>query len=232
MWWKLKKSSAVSTGKKSVFRRVIVKLLRLIGIVFVLVIFGLVLRRWLLLRSDDANIISETQKSFDVLSKEKVLTEPSAENVDSMGVLSSENYRVGQIVLGGDVGLLSPGDEYAELLIDEIRGEALGSKDQDEGRALITWKTSKMTISTLRYSKTSGGSEKVFEEEGFGMLHSVVLSNLDLSSSYLYTITARDRYGNEKISEAHAVYTGSKTVSLFELIVGALQDVFGWAVKR
>ena len=64
------------------------------------------------------------------------------------------------------------------------------------------------------------------------MTHSAVLSNLDLASTYLYTVVARDRYGNEVSSESHAVYTGTKVVSLFELIVNALQEVFGWAVKR
>jgi hypothetical protein len=53
-----------------------------------------------------------------------------------------------------------------------------------------------------------------------------------MASTYLYTVSVRDRYGNEVTSDSHAVYTGTKVVSLFELIVNALQEVFGWAVKK
>lgn len=154
-------------------------------------------------------------------------------DVNSPGLLASENFRVGQIVLGGDVGVLVQGDEFSELGISDIRGETLGSKDQNEGRALITWKTTKPALSTVKYGKNAGGSsEATFSEDGYGLTHSAVLDRLDLASTYLYTISVRDRYGNELSSDAYAIYTGSKVVSLFELITSALQDVFGWAVKK
>lgn len=153
-------------------------------------------------------------------------------DVNSPGLLASENFRVGQIVLGGDVGVLVQGDEFSELGISDIRGETLGSKEQNEGRALITWKTTKPALSTVKYNKNAGGSETTFSEDGYGLTHSAVLDRLDLASTYLYTISVRDRYGNERSSDSYAIYTGSKVVSLFELITGALQDVFGWAVKK
>jgi hypothetical protein len=193
---------------------------------------------WLRARSEKSDLRAvQTEKAADSsggtgrdASGEAVVL--GTNDVGSVGVLSSENYRVGQIVLGGDVGLLSQGDELTELAITDIRGETLGSTNQNEGRALITWKTSKAALSTLNYGKTVGGSQKTIDENGFGMSHSAVLSGLDLASTYLYTVTVHDRYGNEVTSDSHAVYTGTKVVSLFELITNALQEVFGWAVKR
>lgn len=223
--------SDVSEGR-GVLWRVLGKMLRLVAIALLLGTAGVFGGAWLAARSqtEEARPASEASAPENVI----VPTEASpGGTVGTIGVLASENYQVGQIILGGDVGLLSQGDELTELAIADIRGETLGSKNQNEGRALITWKTSKAANSTLRFGKTAGGSsEKTIEEDGFGMTHSAVLSNLDLASTYLYTVVARDRYGNEVSSESHAVYTGTKVVSLFELIVNALQEVFGWAVKK
>ncbi len=151
----------------------------------------------------------------------------------SIGMLSSEQYRMGQVVLGGDVGVLSQSDQFITLAVSDIRGEALDeASNQSEGRVLITWRTNKAALSTLSYGKGFDGSVKVFEEDGYGFAHSVILSQLDLASTYLYKITVRDRSGNEVSSDSYAVYTGTKEISLFELIADALLDVFGWAVKK
>lgn len=209
-------------------RRIAARRLRFVAIAFALAIAGATGGRFFAARSqvgDIGELGSPTRENV-------IVPSGSPETPLKAGVLSSENYQVGQIVLGGDVGLLSQGDELTELSISDIRGETLGSKNQNEGRALITWKTSKAANSTLRFGKSAGASEKTIEEDGFGMTHSAVLSNLDLASTYLYTVSASDRYGNEVTSDSHAVYTGTKVVSLFELIVNALQNVFGWAVKK
>lgn len=220
--------------------RVVVGVMKLAGVAVFLSTLGSGLNWWFVTRSQAVRLSatqSETTIATDGVSNTTSEPLPPAavlgeNDLGGAGVLSSENYRVGQIVLGGDVGLLSQGDELTELSIDDIRGETLGSKNQNEGRALITWKTSKAARSTLKYGKTAGGEEKTIDEDGFGMYHSAVLSNLDLSSTYLYTVTVRDRYGNEVTSDPHAVYTGTRVVSLFELITNSLQEVFGWAVRK
>ena len=69
-------------------------------------------------------------------------------------------------------------------------------------------------------------------EEDFGLNHSMTISGLDQASTYVYALNSHDRFGNEVTSEQHAVYTGSKTLSLFDLIADAMGDVFGWAMKK
>ncbi len=244
MWWKKTKNKSdekeeTSTKPRNVFLYVVAKLVQLIVIAIVLGLIGEGGGAWLAARSEKAELLAiETEKAAETPKESLEKNEPrlsavlGANDLGGVGMLASENYRVGQIVLGGDVGVLSQGDEFTDLSITDIRGETLGSKNQNEGRALLTWKTSKAARSTLNYGKTAGDGQKEIDEDGFGMSHSAVLSNLDLASTYLYTVTVRDRYGNEVTSDSHAVYTGTKVVSLFELITNALQDVFGWAVKR
>ena len=60
----------------------------------------------------------------------------------------------------------------------------------------------------------------------------MIIGGLEPATAYVYSIKARDRWGNETNSDYYAVYTGSKMVSVFELIVKALEETFGWAVKK
>lgn len=239
------KSTSSSMGTMKTWRQIVLRVSLLAG-VSLLIGFGVSWGvRVISLRAADTRINEATaaqqaeRVALDSSKTQSVTASPDSEprvlaetDVNSPGLLASENFRVGQIVLGGDVGVLVQGDEFSELGISDVRGETLGSKDQNEGRALITWKTTKPALSTVKYGKNAGGSESNFSEDGYGLTHSAVLDQLDLASTYLYTISVRDRYGNEVTSDSYAIYTGSKVVSLFELITGALQDVFGWAVKK
>lgn len=238
MWIRFQRNREAIDGSTELTPRIMqvfFSLAKLSLVALVLGFAGMLGGRWFVARSEEyggnripnVNVEENTIERNDTDASPRVLGEN-----DSLGGLLSENYRIGRIVLGGDVNILSQGDDLSPLAIENIRGEALGSRNQNEGRALITWKTSKAANSTLHFEKTVGGSDKVIEEDGFGMTHSAVLSGLDLASTYLYTISVHDRYGGELKSDPHVVYTGSREVSLFELIVNALQDVFGWAVKR
>ena len=96
----------------------------------------------------------------------------------------------------------------------------------------MTWQTNKLSQAEIEYAKGSGQTPKVAREEGFGISHSIIIPGLDQASTYVYVIKSEDRFGNAVSSEQHAVYTGSKTVSLFDLIADAVGEVFGWAVKK
>lgn len=142
----------------------------------------------------------------------------------------SENFKAGEIVIGGELQFLVDEAEVGPLLIENIRGEAFTEKNKQEVKLVVTWTTNKLAQAAVRYSKGIGQSERSVEEDDYSYNHSVIISGLDPASTYLYTIDALDRYGNGAKSEPHAVFTGARTVSLFDLIAGALGDVFGWAV--
>lgn len=144
----------------------------------------------------------------------------------------SENFKAGEIVIGGELQFLMAEAEVGPLVIENIRGEAFTEKSKQEVKLVVTWTTNKLAQAAVRYSKGVGQSERSVEEEDYSYNHSVIVSGLDPASTYLYTIDAVDRYGNRAKSEPYAVFTGARTVSLFDLIAGAIGEVFGWAVTN
>lgn len=149
---------------------------------------------------------------------------------DDSANYQSENFKAGEIVVGGELEFLVDEDEAGALTVENIRGEAFTEKNKQEVKLVVTWTTNKLTQASVRYSKGVGQTERSVDEADYSYNHSVIISGLDPASTYLYTIDASDRYGNQVKSEPHAVFTGARTVSLFDLIAGAIGDVFGWAV--
>jgi hypothetical protein len=147
----------------------------------------------------------------------------------AFGVFKSENYAIGQISIAGEAAFET--DDLRPLEISFVRGESFLEKNQKDVKILITWKTSKPAQSSIKYGKNNGETTRTVTEDGYGTDHSVILSNLDQASTYIYSITAKDRYGSRIATDTYAVYTGSKTASLFDLISGAVTDAFGWAIK-
>lgn len=144
----------------------------------------------------------------------------------------SESFRVGDISIGGEAEFLLSEDSPEPLQVDSIRGEAFTEKNKQEVKLVVTWRTNKLAKSVISYSKGVGQAKKSIGEEDYSLNHSVIIPGLDQASTYVYEIVSNDRFGNEITSESHAVYTGSRTVSLFDLIASAVGDVFGWAVKK
>lgn len=144
----------------------------------------------------------------------------------------SENFKAGEIVIGGELQFLVDEDEVGALMVENIRGEAFTEKNKQEVKLVVTWTTNKLSQAAVKYSKGIGQTERGVDETDYSYNHSVIISGLDPASTYLYTIDATDRYGNRVKSEPHAVFTGARTVSLFDLIAGAIGEVFGWAVTN
>lgn len=184
---------------------------------------------------------SDTQKNTNVSS---MMEQPVPAQVDFAsvlgesdawmpGALKSEHYVLGQVALGGDATLVvSDIREAAELAVTDVRGEAFLDKEKKGVNVLLTWKTSRLANAVVHYGK---GGDAVMEdvvEDEYGLNHSMILSGLDQSTTYVYFITARDRTGHEVSTDSYAMYTGERTASLFELISGAVTDTFGWAMSK
>jgi hypothetical protein len=144
----------------------------------------------------------------------------------------SEHFHIGDVAIGGEAEFLLSEDGSGPLEISSIRGEAFTEKNKSEVKLVISWKTSKLAKSEIAYSKGVGQNTKTVSEDDYGFNHSVVIAGLDQASTYVYTIVSNDRFGNVVTSDSHAVYTGSRTVSLFDLIAGAIGEVFGWAINK
>lgn len=172
----------------------------------------------------EAKIVNENTPSGIVAGEE---TANSGRSI----VLASENFKVSDINIGGDILIIANGDEK-DLEIGNIKSESFISGKGDEVKLVVAWQTNKMASSELSYSKNDGQTPEIVKEESFGFSHSAVIPGLDQGSSYVYQIKCKDRWANEKTSEFFGIYTSSKPISVFELIANALGEVFGWAIKK
>ncbi len=181
----------------------------------------------------------ETTEPVASTPKTKLLEGSTPEPVTSPEValfgdanFQSENFRVGDISIGGEAEFLLSEDNPDPLEVGSIRGEAFTEKNKQEVKLVVSWRTNKLAKSTLSYSKGVGQAKKSVTEEDYSLNHSVIIPGLDQASTYVYEIVSEDRYGAQVTSESHAVYTGSRSVSLFDLIANAVGEVFGWAVAK
>lgn len=144
---------------------------------------------------------------------------------------SSENFEIKNVRFGGDFAFSGDGTEDLPFKITDVRSETFMTKKQDETKLAITWKTSRMARSAVKYSKSGSADERTVQEDGYGFNHGIIIGKLDASSAYTYTISVKDRRGNEVNSDKYGLYTGTKLMSVFDMISKAAQDVFGWALK-
>ena len=161
-----------------------------------------------------------------------IKTDPITPALEGNANYVSENFKAGEIVIGGELQVLMDEAETGTLVIENIRGEAFTERNKKEVKLVVTWTTNALSQATISYSKGVGQTERSVEENDYSYNHSVIISGLDPASTYLYAIVATDRFGNRTQSEPHAVFTGARTVSLFDLIAGAIGEVFGWAVTN
>lgn len=143
----------------------------------------------------------------------------------------SENFQVKDLVFGGETMVVAGESENLPIKISDVRSEALMSKDGKEVKMLVSWKTNKLAKSSVRYRKDTLNLETVLKEGGYGFSHALILAKLEPSTRFLFTVEASDRQGKSESSETFAIFTGSKPVSVFDLISGEINKMFGWAIK-
>lgn len=164
---------------------------------------------------------------------EGVVLADTAENalLADQAVAKSENFRVGQIVFAGESDFLLDEIDPSPLKIDGVQGQIVSKKGKKEMQLVIVWKTNKPTSGEVIYGKNRSENGKKITEDTYGMNHGVVIPNLSQGTTYLYTIHAKDRFGNAVKSDTYAMFTGAEQLSLIDLIANAAKDTFSWAVK-
>lgn len=145
--------------------------------------------------------------------------------------LKSENFKIGQVNLGG-AAIFVNNIENKPLEIIDVISETFAPKKSDEVKMLIRWRTNKLAISQIEYAKNTGQDTRKIREENYNIQHSAILTGLDPGTTYIYTVTVKDRWGNEVKSDRYAAYTGKKEISVFELIIKEVEELFGWAMKN
>jgi hypothetical protein len=186
---------------------------------------------------NDSGLINQTPmeiekiETLDVAEQDGKVLGTQTDNIGRV-LLASENYAIKEIKFGGDVSLLASSYENFPLKLTDVRSQIVTTKGKDEFQLLVYWKTNKLAISSIAYSKMGADTPRKISEDDFGFSHSVIIPKLDPATAYTYVITAKDKWGNTITSDRYSAYTGAKNVSVFDLIVNAAEDTFGWAMKK
>ncbi len=230
----------ISKQKKKSFTKKILRLFLELSLVVIFSFMGVFLLEIFAKSYEQVQNGFEPGVSYQVSSPSKVVVlgeedenNPESNLEEKEIFLASENFRAKQVIFGGDALLPLGKETNPELKINEVYSELLTTKNKEEIKLLISWKTNKPARSEVEYSK--GGNEEggqIIQEDKFSYSHSAVLSSLDPASAYTYKIKAVDQWGNEIISDRFAFYTGAPNISLLDLLFGAFKDVFGWAMKK
>ncbi len=204
-------------------------------VIFIVLVFGISFTENFYNRYKETNSNSmEMGASYPrpISLKTVVLGEVTEANNSKEPVSKSENYQIKQVTFGGDITIPLDDSQNRNLQIEDVISELLTTRDQEDVKLVVSWKTNKPAISTIDYGKDLNSSKETVKEDSYGFAHSVVLSGLDYSSAYSYRIKANDRWNNEFDSKEFAFYTGAPKVSLVDLLFGAFSDVFSWAIEK
>lgn len=144
----------------------------------------------------------------------------------------SQNYRLGFLSVGGDNRAYLANAEDKKLAVSSVGYKTVIDENRENTGAIIKWKTNKPSRGEILYRKNSDTEFRSIKESSFGWEHTIVLEKLGYASTYVFLIDAKDRWGNETKSENYALYSGSNSPSLFDLLASAFGDMFGWAMKK
>ncbi|HPN96942.1 MAG TPA: fibronectin type III domain-containing protein [Candidatus Moranbacteria bacterium] len=156
--------------------------------------------------------------------------ENNVASINVGAVQMSENFEARQVSVGGDILALAE-EEMAPLEIGDIKSESFIPPKEEKGkvRLVVSWKTNKMAVGDIEYSKNNGQDVETVKEESFNFDHNIIINNLEPKTSYVYKVKCRDKWGNENQSGHFGVYTVSEKVSVFDMLSDALDKTFGWA---
>ena len=110
-----------------------------------------------------------------------------------------------------------------------IEAQIKGTGGESNGQVVVAWHTDEPATSQVAFNLGSGGGTMNYTAEDARLTteHVVVISDLSLSSVYQVQTLSRDRATNTAKSDTQTVIIGRGTDSVFSIIFGALQRIFG-----
>lgn len=180
--------------------------------------------------------ITETATSSSPLPRILALADTniaSAAESDKATIFISENFSANQVNLGGEMIFLSDEDFTTPLVISEVKSESVTDLNGEINKFFVAWRTNRLTKFEILYFRAGEDESRArrIKSNDFSLSQSVVLSGLDKATVYNFIIKVYDRFGNEAVSNRFAAYSGSKPISIFELIINTLEDSFQWALN-
>jgi hypothetical protein len=169
--------------------------------------------------------IGTTTESFYVDTKLKPASYPySIRAVDKVGNISDSD----QV----KIDLVSK--ETLKPVISDISATPSKIVDKDERTtAMISWKTDKPSTSLVYYGLGGAKANQTELDTKLNTGHSVVLTDLKPQTTYHFSVSSKDIYGNQVDSQDMTFTTtpAPEKESILDLIIKTLQKAFEWFKK-
>jgi hypothetical protein len=169
--------------------------------------------------------IGTTTESFYVDTKLKPASYPySIRAVDKVGNISDSDQ--------AKIDLVSK--ETLKPVISDISATPSKIVDKDEKTtAMLTWKTDKPSTSLVYYGLGGAKANQTELDTKLNTGHSVVLTNLKPQTTYHFSVSSKDIYGNQVDSQDMTFTTtpAPEKESILDLIIKTLQKAFEWFKK-
>lgn len=159
-----------------------------------------------------------------------VPTEASGTERNAAAIPKSENFRLGYIAVSGDNQIFLENAENKKLALLDIGYKTVVEEGRENTDAIVKWKTNKPSRGEVLYRKSSETDFRRISEESFNREHTLIAEKLGYGETYVFFISAKDKWGNVTESEKYAFYSGSDSPSLFDLLEKAFKEMFGWAM--
>ncbi|MFH0805204.1 MAG: hypothetical protein V1916_03335, partial [Patescibacteria group bacterium] len=100
-------------------------------------------------------------------------------------------------------------------------------------QTIISWSTNELSTSRVYYRKGVGGpdeplSEKTPLDNSYTKKHVVVITSFDPGSVYQFRVESSDSSGKTTLSKSLTILTPQKEQTVFDVIIGAAEQSFGW----
>jgi hypothetical protein len=116
--------------------------------------------------------------------------------------------------------------------IENLKIDMLPMGESDEfAQVIISWNSNKPTSTKVEYDEgmISGKYGKsTIEDPTLSSSHTVIIKDLNPSSTYHFRIAGKDKRGNMTSSQDFNFVTPEKNKSVWQLIVRSLEETFSW----
>lgn len=116
--------------------------------------------------------------------------------------------------------------------ISDVKTDILPlNESSNTASVIISWKTDKPATTLLQYDSGLIGtnlSKSTIEDPSLTNAHTVIIKDLDPSTTYRYRIISKDRRGNTTTSNDYNFITPAAEKSILQLILKSLEETFSW----
>lgn len=116
--------------------------------------------------------------------------------------------------------------------VENLKIDMLPMGESDESaQVIISWNSSKPSSTKIEYDEgmISGKYGKsTIEDSSLSTSHTVIIKDLNPSSTYHFRVAGQDKRGNMTESEDYNFVTPEKNKSVWQLIVRSLEETFAW----